>query len=304
MESSDSVAGDTPGARLRSAREAMGVSPREMADRLNWLPAHVAAIEEDRFDELRGAAFVRGYLRAYARALNLDEDEIVAGYAAMHPEQEATPAPAPAPSSVAATGQKTGWSVLFGVVVSIAIIAGIWWKQQSAAPVKPAAQAQTASAPAAVPEASPPVAPEPSRPDASTGLVAEAPSEAAPAESAAIAPAETRADSGEAPAITSEPAADIAESLVAENESAAPGAAKDVLEFEFSDDCWLEVRDGDDQLIYADLHGPGDRIAIEGKPPFRILAGNAAALSLSFRGEPVPVITRPGRDSARFTVGR
>lgn len=303
MESSDGRDGSTPGARLRAAREALGVSPREMADRLNWVPTHVAVIEEDRFEELRGAAFVRGYLRAYAKALNLDEDEIVAAYAALQPEQDEAPAPAPSPSPVAAPGQKTGWSVVFGVVVSIVIIGGIWWQQQAPAPVKPAAEPRQSAPAQSAPDLVADQAPEPGRPDASAGLEAEATMQPAPVASSANLSADAVADGSAELAAEPEVVADATAEAGEALDSVAPDAADDVLEFEFSDDCWLEVRDGDDQLIYAHLHGPGDRLALEGKPPFRILAGNAAALTLSFRGEPVQVVTRPGRDSARFTVG-
>lgn len=304
MESSESVTADTPGARLRAAREALGISPREMADRLNWLPAHVSVIEEDRFEEFRGAAFIRGYLRAYARALNLDEDEIVASYAAMYPDQEKTPAPAPAPASIAASGQKTGWSVLFGIVVSVMIIAGIWWQQQTPAPSRPAAQTQPAAqeqaagAPGSIQEA----AAEPSRPDTSAGLVPEL--KEVPPDTAAGEPEQVAEDHDAGPVPASAAVAEAPVPAQAAAEPAVPAASEDVLEFQFTDDCWLEVRDGDDQLIYADLHGAGDRFSLDGKPPFRILAGNAAALTLSYRGEPVEVVTRPGRDSARFTVGQ
>ena len=87
MENSEALDAplETPGERLRQAREQAGISPREMADRLNWLPAHVGIIENNEFDSLRGPAFVRGYLRAYARALGLDEDEMVALYDAEEP---------------------------------------------------------------------------------------------------------------------------------------------------------------------------------------------------------------------------
>ncbi|MEP5763108.1 MAG: helix-turn-helix domain-containing protein, partial [Halieaceae bacterium] len=70
----------TPGHMLREAREQTGFSTREMADRLKWMPVNVTAIEENRFDSLRGPAFVRGYLRAYAKAVNLDEELVLAAY--------------------------------------------------------------------------------------------------------------------------------------------------------------------------------------------------------------------------------
>ncbi len=72
-----------PGELLRSAREALGISQREMADRLNWVPAYVIAVEENRFDVLRGAAFVRGYLRAYGKQVEVPEDTLMAAYSAL-----------------------------------------------------------------------------------------------------------------------------------------------------------------------------------------------------------------------------
>ncbi len=85
--------------------------------------------------------------------------------------------------------------------------------------------------------------------------------------------------------------------------NAAAIAADGPLQFSFSGDCWLEVRDGEGQLIYADLRRAGDTLGLDGMPPFEILAGDAAAVSLRYRGEPVAMRTRPGRDTARLTVG-
>ena len=73
--------------------------------------------------------------------------------------------------------------------------------------------------------------------------------------------------------------------------------------FEFSDDCWLEVRDASGTLIHADLERAGDTLRLDGEAPFDVLAGNAAAVKLSFLGESFPVRARPGRATARFTVG-
>ena len=83
----------------------------------------------------------------------------------------------------------------------------------------------------------------------------------------------------------------------------ADGALASLLTFEFSDDCWLEVRDASGQLIYANLERAGDTVRLDGEAPFEVLAGNAAAVSVSFRGEPFAFRIRPGRDTARFTVG-
>ena len=42
----------------------------------------VERIEADRFDELPGEVFVRGFLKAYARALGVPAEEVLARYTA------------------------------------------------------------------------------------------------------------------------------------------------------------------------------------------------------------------------------
>ena len=72
--------GEGPGVALKAAREALNVSVREVADALN-LPLHVVeAIEANDYDRLPQAVFTRGYLRSYARLLELDSEAIVASY--------------------------------------------------------------------------------------------------------------------------------------------------------------------------------------------------------------------------------
>ncbi len=295
----------TPGQRLREARESAGMSPREMADRLNWLPAHVGAIENDRYEELKGAAFIRGYLRAYARAVGLNEDDIVGLYAALQPEHEAaTRANAAASSSV--PSQNTGMAVVLGVAVAAVVIGAIWWKQQgadSAAPAspEPAKTSAVAENGAATPQ---PATAQREETDSSTDsfMPAAADSESLPAE-------QTDSERESIAAVAVEPSGQaVADTGVEPVEVAAPAAASAVasdgaLQFSFSGDCWLEVRDGEGQLIYADLRRAGDTLGLDGRPPFEILAGDAAAVSLSYLGEPVAMQTRPGRDTARFTVG-
>ncbi len=309
MENSEATAEIevTPGQRLRDARESAGMSPREMADRLNWLPSHVAAIENDRYEELKGAAFVRGYLRAYARAVTLDEDEIVGLYTALHPEQEtATQSSAITPSTV--PSQATGMSVVLGVAVAAIVIAAIWWKQQgadsgSAVPVsagaqQPAAVAETpVDSPQLASTESPDTDSEASSPLPSTADEDSSMAAAIDADVAAATPTPVEAPEPAPPAASAEP---VAPSAPAVASALAPDGA---LQFSFSGDCWLEVRDGEGQLIYADLRRAGDTLGLDGVPPFEILAGDAAAVSLSYLGEPVAMQTRPGRDTARFKVG-
>ncbi|WP_341648617.1 helix-turn-helix transcriptional regulator [Thauera humireducens] len=62
----------SPGAALRAAREARGESVAEVAFALKLNPRQIAALEADDFAALPGTAFVRGFLRNYARYVGLD----------------------------------------------------------------------------------------------------------------------------------------------------------------------------------------------------------------------------------------
>lgn len=67
----------SPGAQLRSAREGLGLSIEEVADRLRLNEALVLAMEEDRFGLLGAPVFARGHLRNYALLVGAPEREVL-----------------------------------------------------------------------------------------------------------------------------------------------------------------------------------------------------------------------------------
>src|SRR5512139_971744 len=88
----------TLGSYLRTVREARNIDLREAAQQTRISINYLKAIEEEDFSKLPGEVFVKGFLKSYARFLQLNEDEVMARYAGL-----AKPA-APAPP---AAGQKT-----------------------------------------------------------------------------------------------------------------------------------------------------------------------------------------------------
>jgi len=67
----------SPGAQLRTAREGVGLSIEEVADRLRLSEALVLAMEEDRFGLLGAPVFARGHLRNYAALVGAPEREVL-----------------------------------------------------------------------------------------------------------------------------------------------------------------------------------------------------------------------------------
>ena len=68
------------GALLKAARERAGVTVEQVAASLRLEAAVIATIEAERFAELSAPVYVRGYLRAYARLLDLEADAIIAEF--------------------------------------------------------------------------------------------------------------------------------------------------------------------------------------------------------------------------------
>jgi cytoskeleton protein RodZ len=76
----DGAVGETLGAILRRAREARGLSLREVSDQTRITRRHLEAIEADDYKQLPGGIFNRSFIKAFARAVGYDEDEAVRAY--------------------------------------------------------------------------------------------------------------------------------------------------------------------------------------------------------------------------------
>lgn len=65
------------GSKLQIAREFQGLTLEQIASTTRVREHYLKALEEDRFDCLPQKVFVKGFVRSYARSLNLDEEECV-----------------------------------------------------------------------------------------------------------------------------------------------------------------------------------------------------------------------------------
>ena len=70
----------TIGGELRQAREEAGITLEKVAASTKIRLRFLQAIDADEFDRLPGGIVRRGHLRAYAHAVGLDPEQIVARY--------------------------------------------------------------------------------------------------------------------------------------------------------------------------------------------------------------------------------
>lgn len=65
------------GSMLRQGRERAGLGQEELARMIRLSPAAVRALEEERFCDLPGKVFVRGFVVSWARAVGMDERQAI-----------------------------------------------------------------------------------------------------------------------------------------------------------------------------------------------------------------------------------
>ena len=110
------------GARLRHERELRGMSVEEVARATRIPQASVERLEADRFDDLPGEVFVRGFLRGYARAIAVDPDELLALYGASRRVPYVAPVPVNQ-SPIRREGRRVGIALAFVLLLVLCTMA-------------------------------------------------------------------------------------------------------------------------------------------------------------------------------------
>lgn len=117
---------ESVGSFLRGEREHRRMSLAEVS-RVTRIPAgSLASIESDRFDELPGEVFVRGFLKAYAQAVGVLPAEVLARYTANGRAAFVTPMPLSSPVHSADSspqGRRFGVAIAFVLLLILFTLA-------------------------------------------------------------------------------------------------------------------------------------------------------------------------------------
>ncbi|WP_110651347.1 RodZ domain-containing protein [Salinicola peritrichatus] len=320
------------GVMLRRERERQGLSLEDVALQLNLRPTVVAGLEEDRFDQVPIAAYRRGYVRAYARLMGMDETAVVNAYDATHGradiERKLVPVnTAKPPSRVGA------WLFrLFTLLVIIGLVALtlLWWQSREGndvfgggddAPVAVDSfndddttgsddnglepNADTVLPPVPTRQNTPQVDNEASLPaDDTASDAANSDGVSASAETSTPDADERQAQQVATLANTVEPSSETPPNTDSATSDSAAASDDTTLSLTFSEESWTEIYDANDDRIFSGLQPAGSQATAEGEPPFRLTIGNASGVTLDYRGEPIDLSQYTGGNNvARFTLG-
>jgi cytoskeleton protein RodZ len=146
------------GDKLRREREMRGITLGEMSESTKISTRHLESLEKEEFGSLPGGVFNKGFVRAYARFLGIDEDEAVADYAALvnetPPPEDKFPLDIHKEPNRELNPKKSNFPLLFAVAALIGVLIGYtaWSKNKKTHPTTPetvSAAMMTASQPVA-----------------------------------------------------------------------------------------------------------------------------------------------------------
>jgi cytoskeleton protein RodZ len=267
------------GALLRDAREAAGLSMDDVALQLKLAPRQVRAIEEDDYARLPGRTFVRGFVRNYARLVNLDPDAILATLPrgeSTSPLERLTYTPGSPPVvEMPVAGERnrksaTRWLIPLLLLTIVAAAAYYEYSRTSSGPRR--AATDVAPAPASAPAGS----------QTSTSLPNPLESARSEASSPAAAPPEKAAEPATTPT--------------------SPASAADSIVLTWTGPSWVEVRDANGTPLLMQTGTAGSTQALSGAAPFEIVIGNASNVAIAFRGQSVDLAPHTRYNVARFTL--
>ncbi len=324
---------DSPGRRLRVARQTRGQTLESIASELHLGAAMIESLEHDDYEALPGEVFVVGYIRKYARVLGLDPEPLVAAYHQAVPKGTRTwllPRSAPRVQPRAGSGHPIMRVVSIGLLILLAALTFTWWRSQPpggelppgdtaserealppqmpepdpSGPAPGIAGAEVTGASGAPPTSPmPPQAQSPIQSEETVARPAPAAMEQQPRETdtAGSGAAEDQAAARETEAAQAS-GADASAAASQADDEAAPSAEAGKIVMTFDGPCWVDVRDSERKNKLFGEMKKGDRHVLEGKPPYSVILGNAAAVKITVGGAAFDLSTISQGNVARFTL--
>lgn len=125
------------GAKLQSAREAQRIDRKDAAAKLRLNESVIDMMENDSFPTTMPSIFVRGYIRAYGKLLELPEDIISAGLEPIKPQNGAQEATISSTTLVEPTHKRLQY-LMKGITTAIFLtllgLVAAWWLNHKSTP--------------------------------------------------------------------------------------------------------------------------------------------------------------------------
>ncbi|ASG06766.1 helix-turn-helix domain-containing protein [Vibrio anguillarum] len=289
-----------PGTLLKAKREALGLTQKQVADRLRLRLSIIQSLEENNFASDQVATFTRGYLRSYAKAVGIKESVILASFDDCYPTVVAEqPMQSFSKKTKREKHDSRIMTLTWGIFAIIIGISSLWWwqnQEQENVVIESSPSISSTSVErlrdedfTTVPELVP--------------TVDESQVEA----EAVYIPVEINTQAAE---LIPSPEDDTAEADLSASDDPVldktpPQDATNPyapLTLTFSADCWIQVKDAAGKTLSTGIKKSGQTVTLQGEAPFQIILGAPESVSMTFASEPVDLSGYTSGKVARFTL--
>ncbi len=308
----DLTGNETVETQLNSPAERVGAGLREVRERLGWRLPEVAeglrirleflvAIEAGDLSSLPGPAYRAGFVRSYAQALGLDDEEILRRFRDAGQMGEVPKAEIQFLAPVPDRGVPKGAIILIGFVV---VLAGyvLWYhhteqarRMAQAVPQVPA-ELQPLAIPPKVNTPAPPPQNAPAKPKTApaqppAAVAATTAPAQTPAQPTAVATPEIPAATAQTPAAATTPEIPASAAQAAPAPQAAPQAAPTPapgagMVISATQDAWVQVTDSSGNILFSKVLHAGDSWPVPQEAGLQMTTGNAGGTVIVTNGKP------------------
>src|ERR1035437_8820715 len=288
----DQIPGDKPmpsvGCQLREGRERMGMSVEDVVAKIKLAPRQILAMEADDFQALPETTFLRGFVRSYAKLLQLDVQPLLdalPGSKVAKMSVEQLPVDAPFPSERTARRQNLNL-LIAALLIALGLAGFAAWQANTPHPVAHEAETISDDALVAIPL---PLPEQVEILDGSGVPEAGVPESGIPVVASAV------------PVVPS-PAAPVAQSPATPVPTVAKASA--ALRLVFDREAWAEIKDQSGKTLSRQVNLRGSELRVEGIAPFTLVVGHAASVHLYYREKQVDLTSyiNASSDVARLTL--
>lgn len=285
-----------PGTLLKQKREALGLSQKQVADRLRLRVAIIRNIEDNQFDSDLVATFTRGYLRSYAKAVGLSAAEVVKAYE-VHYVIEPQEQKMQSFSKKTKRDQHDSRIMLITWVIVLVIIgmSSLWWWQNNQHNNFTSSSERSS------------LVTEQTNPQSTSAdpILDQLPTVSDLTVSNEVSAVE-QAEEEESPVNDSrvEPILEAEPSITPATTENTPVNADEsnLLSMTFSADCWIQVKDVTGKTLSTGVKKAGQSINVRGETPISVILGAPEGVSVTFASEPVDLSGYTSGRVARFTL--
>ncbi len=298
---------------MRKEREKRGITLDEISVATKIGTRNLRAIEENEFNKLPGGIFNKGFVRAYARHLGMDEDQVVNEYLEASGEAKAAEeaeAQEVFPIQVVEKDKEkkpAAWSVPWGALAVVLVVValgfavwGLYFGERQAEAGNAAAQVPVQTSPGPAPSEALP------KPAAESSVPTVSPESSAPAASAPSTgpPPVPPSRNSERPALQSAalgPATVTAPTPASETAPADATGTFDVA-IRARQDSWLNIT-ADGRVVMDGMLSADHDTLIRARERITVRAGNIGGVDVYFNGRPLAMQGEEGRAKV-LTFGR